>query len=328
MDYIYKDGELYHHGVKGMKWGVRRTPEQLGHKPRGNRKKKLKGSPSAIEKAKKAIARYKQESAAKKSKKQAEEEAKKNKKAQVSKEDLLKSRDARLIYQNAHLLSDQELRDINNRLVTERNIKKMADENTKSKVDKLISTGKTLNDALDTGSKFYNNIAKIANAFGGTDLPIVGETKGKGKNKGDNKSDDKSKDNDKGKNESKDKGKNEPTKNKPKSENKIVQRVKKDASDYAERKYQEAKQKVKDSFTKKSNDNSTKNSNDEPETVTGTVFGTGKSKSHFNSGKKWWEDYSSTSYDVDFDDVSSSTLSLGRSYVDDILLLPAPKDYD
>jgi hypothetical protein len=32
MDYYIINGELYHHGVKGQKWGVRRTPEQLGHK--------------------------------------------------------------------------------------------------------------------------------------------------------------------------------------------------------------------------------------------------------------------------------------------------------
>lgn len=32
MIYYYTTNELYHYGVKGMKWGVRRTPEQLGHK--------------------------------------------------------------------------------------------------------------------------------------------------------------------------------------------------------------------------------------------------------------------------------------------------------
>lgn len=33
------DEELLHYGVKGMKWGIRRTPAQLGYKPRSTRKK-------------------------------------------------------------------------------------------------------------------------------------------------------------------------------------------------------------------------------------------------------------------------------------------------
>lgn len=33
--YTYAN-ELYHYGVKGMKWGVRRTPEQLGHRKKAS----------------------------------------------------------------------------------------------------------------------------------------------------------------------------------------------------------------------------------------------------------------------------------------------------
>ena len=63
--------ELYHHGVKGQKWGVRRTPEQLGHpkltrtekkaaKLRDkNAKKREKNRKKALKAAK--IARKKQE---------------------------------------------------------------------------------------------------------------------------------------------------------------------------------------------------------------------------------------------------------------------------
>lgn len=31
---------LYHHGVKGMKWGIRRTPAQLGHTTKKSTKKR------------------------------------------------------------------------------------------------------------------------------------------------------------------------------------------------------------------------------------------------------------------------------------------------
>lgn len=40
-----KDLALYHHGIKGQKWGVRRTPIELGHRPKAtiNRNMRKKG---------------------------------------------------------------------------------------------------------------------------------------------------------------------------------------------------------------------------------------------------------------------------------------------
>ena len=40
------DGQLYHHGIKGQKWGVIRTPEQLGHET--EKEQKVRATAAAI----------------------------------------------------------------------------------------------------------------------------------------------------------------------------------------------------------------------------------------------------------------------------------------
>ena len=39
MDYIYANGELYHHGIKGQKWGVRRYQNEDGSLTAAGRKR-------------------------------------------------------------------------------------------------------------------------------------------------------------------------------------------------------------------------------------------------------------------------------------------------
>lgn len=89
--------ELYHYGVKGMKWGVRRTPAQLGHL-----KKAASAAGKAVGSAAKKVASaagsayssHRQKKAAKK----AEEEAKKNRRKPLSElsDDELRARISRL----------------------------------------------------------------------------------------------------------------------------------------------------------------------------------------------------------------------------------------
>lgn len=46
-----KPDELYHHGIKGQKWGIRRTPAQLGHKPYTDKPERAKIDASVLRRA-------------------------------------------------------------------------------------------------------------------------------------------------------------------------------------------------------------------------------------------------------------------------------------
>ena len=85
--------ELYHYGVKGMKWGVRRTPEQLGHL-----KKAASAAGKAVGSAAKKVASVAGSAYSSHRQKKAEEEAKKNRRKPLSElsDDELRARISRL----------------------------------------------------------------------------------------------------------------------------------------------------------------------------------------------------------------------------------------
>ena len=155
-----KNNELYHYGILGMHWGVRRTPEQLGHRTKSSGSARSAKARVKIDKKKAKVSSIKEEEKPM----TAEEKAKK-------KEKVLKSRNAKELYANKDLFDDQELRTAYQRLMLEKQIKDLTPKQKsrgEAYVDAVIKWGGKANQLTSTGLQFYKNIQEIEKLMGGT----------------------------------------------------------------------------------------------------------------------------------------------------------------
>lgn len=172
--------ELQHHGIIGMKWGVRRFQNKDGSlTPKGKKrytsddegsvvtKIKARAQARAVAKAKAKAESDARDKAAAEAKEVAKAEAK-AREVEEKRAKLLKSIDAKEIYENRQLLTTQEINERLNRIDTERRLSEIAAKDVKSgydRVNSILKFGKKANEVYEfTNTPMMKAIKK--NLFG------------------------------------------------------------------------------------------------------------------------------------------------------------------
>lgn len=161
--------ELYHYGIKGMKWGVRRTPEQLGKPQRTKeqlkRDKKRDKALSAKKKADEKKKKVEKKEAAKKARFE-KRQAKERYLSPKEKAEIMKS--PRAVFRNRDKFTNEELKQALDRFKLEADIAKITDDQRrrgKQMVEDIVKVA-------ETSVKGYNLYANIYNTINKPEKPL------------------------------------------------------------------------------------------------------------------------------------------------------------
>lgn len=184
MEICSHDNELYHHGIKGQRWGIRRFQTKDGAlTPRGQKRynkemDKLKAEKKKLrneERTKKKMAKLDaMKSDVDKLKKGVDDE-KPTETPEQKKERLLKSTDPKELYENRNLLSTFELNERIQRIDTEARLQgKIVEEKKQTGLDyvndKMQSTKRTLDNVTNVYKSIDNAYNTVANSAIGKTL--------------------------------------------------------------------------------------------------------------------------------------------------------------
>lgn len=188
---LIKNNTLSHHGIKGMSWGNRRAEwypidkyeahlRSMGYSDRVIKKK--------MRKAEKGEAKYQKQLAKTRAKNLAKAQRSKSYalKLKKEKEDIIKRGDIEKALERIDDFSNEELK-----IIVDRNQAKISI--AKAKTDAMISKLSTVNEVVQKATSItsnsvaiYNNVAKVANAFGDYNLPILGQNNNNNNNNSNN----------------------------------------------------------------------------------------------------------------------------------------------
>lgn len=153
------DDELYHYGIKGMRWGIRRYQNKDGSLTDAGRKRYNKALETMNDESKSARTRARAKKTVEKLGGSAKKSEEREETAEEKRQRMLSSTNAKEIYENRHLLSTNELNERINRIDTEARLKsKIVEEHEKSGSeylnDRLQNTKKT----IDNASNFFKSV--------------------------------------------------------------------------------------------------------------------------------------------------------------------------